>query len=379
MAIRIPTWTGRAILGLVGAVFILVLVLSWMHANALRSALMVPLADNPAFDLTVASNGAGRIVVDRTDQTIREGVWGLEGAEAYAQVSTIVRVTEDSVERGVLPMVGEFAEGDAASIDTDAYTGDPESALGIGWEPLRTPSDIGPHDAWFVDGRRATWVIFVHGRGNDRLDESLRVLPSLVELGFPVLSISYRNDVNATPSESGLRYWGIEEWHDLDAAVQLAVRKGAKDVVIIGSGFGASIVSMFLHQSEVVDLVKGVIYDSPVLDIESVAVDYAGDEGTPAVVSWLGRNLASIRFGLDWAALNQIARAGEFDVPILLMYGAKDPVTDVAQFEAFSSAIPSLVTTETFAQGGHADLWNVDASRYESTIADFLLETVGPE
>ncbi|KAA3640734.1 MAG: hypothetical protein DWP92_02445, partial [Armatimonadetes bacterium] len=224
-----------------------------------------------------------------------------------------------------------------------------------------------------------TWVIFVHGRGNDRLEESLRVIPSLVESGFPVLSIAYRNDVNATQSASGLRYWGIEEWRDLDAAVQLAVRKGAKDVVIIGSGFGASIVSMFLHESEVVDLVKGVIYDSPVLDIESVAVEYARDEGTPAVISWLGRRIATIRFGLDWGALNQIERASEFDVPILLMYGAKDPITDIAQFEAFSSAIPQLVTTEAFAQGGHADLWNVDTSRYESTIADFLLETAGPE
>ncbi|MCZ7533508.1 MAG: alpha/beta hydrolase [Acidimicrobiia bacterium] len=379
MAIRIPAWTGRAILGLVGAVVVLVLVLSWMHANALRSALMVPRVDDPTFDLTVASNGAGRVVINRTDQTDREGVWGLEGTAAYAQVSTIVRVTEESVERGILPMIGELTEGDAARIDADAYQGDPESALGIGWKPLRTPSDIGPHDAWFVDGRRATWVIFVHGRGNDRLDESLRVIPSLAEQGFPVLVISYRNDVNATPSESGLRYWGIEEWHDLDAAVELAVLKGAKDVVIIGSGFGASIVSMFLHESDDVDLVKGVIYDSPVLDIESVAVDYARDEGTPAVISWLGRNLASIRFGLDWAALDQIERAKEFDVPILLLYGAKDPVTDVAQFEAFASAIPDLVTTEAFAQGGHADLWNVDAPRYESAIADFLLETAGPE
>lgn len=379
MAIRIPTWTGRALLGMLAAAVVVVIILSWMHANALRSALMLPRADDQAFDLTVLSNEAGRVVVNRTDQTTREGVWGLEGETAYAQVATIVRVTDDSVERGVTPMVGEFSEGDRARMDTDAYAGDPESALGIGWEALRTPSDIGPHDAWYVDGRRATWVIFVHGRGNDQLEESLRVMPSLVELGFPILAISYRNDVNATPSASGLRYWGTEEWHDLEAAVQLAVRKGAKDVVIIGSGFGASIVSIFLHESEEVDLVKGVIYDSAVLDVESVALTYAREHHTPALISWLGRNLASIRFGMDWDSLDQIDRAHEFDVPILLMYGAKDPVTDVAQFQAFASALPDLVTSEVFVQGGHTDLWNVDASRYESVIADFLMETAGPE
>ncbi|KAA3637597.1 MAG: hypothetical protein DWP92_07510, partial [Armatimonadetes bacterium] len=124
MAIRIPTWSGRAILGFVGAVVVLIFFLSWMHANALRSALMVPLADEPVFDLTVVSNGAGRVVVNRTDETDREGIWGLEGQDSYAQVSTIVRVTDDSVERGILPMVGEFAESDGARIDTDAYTGD---------------------------------------------------------------------------------------------------------------------------------------------------------------------------------------------------------------------------------------------------------------
>ena len=39
------------------------------------------------------------MTVDRTSESDREGVWGLEGENAYAQVSTIVRVTETTVER----------------------------------------------------------------------------------------------------------------------------------------------------------------------------------------------------------------------------------------------------------------------------------------
>jgi len=379
MAIRFPAWTGRAALVVAGVLIAAVLLLAWLHANAIRADLMIPRANDGEFDLVVESYQAGRTIVNRTPESDREGLWGLDGETSYAQVSTIVRVTDTSVERGVQSLVSEFEQGDIARIDTDAYAGDPQSAHGIGWEELRTPSDIGPHDAWFVDGRRATWVLFVHGRGNDRLEESLRLLPSLVEQGFPVMSIAIRNDVNATASDSGLRYWGLEEWKDLDAAIELGVRKGAKDFVVVGSGFGSSVVSVFLHQSQNVDLVRGVIFESPVLDIESVAIAYAEARGTPGPIAWLGRRLVAVRFGMDWKALDQTRRTAEFDVPILLLYGAKDPVTDVSVFEQFAARIPHLVIPERFEQAGHTDLWNIDRGRYEKAIADFLLQTAGPE
>ncbi len=77
--------------------------------------------------------------------------------------------------------------------------------------------------------------------------------------------------------------------------------------------------------------------------------------------------------------LNQHGRTAQFDVPILLMFGAEDPVTPPDEFIRFADALPDLVDAERFEQGGHADLWNIDTDRYESTIAGFLLEIVGPE
>lgn len=379
MAFRIPRWTGRALLGLVGIIVGIWFVAGWFHANALRSDLMVPTGDETPYDVEVISNEAGRIIVDRTDATEQVGTWGLETPDAYSQIGTIVRVTEDSVERGVLEQLELIEPGSMSRVDVDAYTGNPESAHGLAWEPLRSPSDIGPQPAWFVDGRRATWVVFVHGKGNDRLTESLRLMPSLVKQGFPVMAVTIRNDVDATPNDSGLRYWGLEEWRDLDAAIDLGVRKGAKDFVIVASGYGASVASMFLHESEMVDLVKGVVFDSPVLDIEPVAEQYASEHNTPGVVAWLGRRLVAVRFGMDWRALDQIRRADEFDVPILLLYGAQDRVTPVESFERFAASRPDIVTADRFEQGGHGDLWNIDATRYENAIAAFLLATAGPE
>ena len=391
MAFRIPRWTGRAALGLVGVVIVLWFLAAWVHANAIRSDLMIPRGNDAPFDIDVISNEAGRVVLTRTGGSDRIGVWGLEtphnndtgtdtqDVDPYAQIGTIVRVTDDTVERGVQPQVSLLEIGDKVRMSTDAYAGDPGSALGLTWEALRSPSDLGPQPAWFVDGRRATWIIFVHGKGNDRLAESLRIMPSLAKQGFPVMAVTIRNDVGAMPNASGLRYWGLEEWRDIDAAIDLGVRKGAKDFIIVASGYGASVASMFLHESPMVDLVKGVVFDSPVLNIEPVAEQYASDTGTPGIVAWLGRRLVEVRFGMDWQALNQLGRADEFDVPILLLYGAQDPVTPVATFERFAASRPDIVTPDRFEQGGHADLWNIDATRYENAIAAFLLTTVGPE
>lgn len=379
MAFRLPSWTLRVALVAIG-VFVAVWVLTgWMHSNAIRAEFLTPGPVADGFPLTVVDDPAGRVVVERTSQTEREGIWGLESETAYAQASTIVRIDETTVERGLLPLESTLTVGEPVRFDSDAFYGDPQFAHGLGFEQPRSPSDIGPHSTWLVDGRRSTWILFVHGRGVDRLPESLRAMPGLVEQGFPVLSITYRNDVGATANESGMRLWGLEEWNDLDAALSLATRKGARDVVIIGSGFGASIVSTFLHESQNIALVRAVIYDSPVLDLEGVAKRWASENNTPGAIAWLGRRFAAVRFGVDWDMLNQYERTDQFDVPILLLFGAEDPVTPPEDFVRFADAIPELVNTERFEQGGHTDLWNIDSVRYDATIARFLLDIVGPE
>jgi pimeloyl-ACP methyl ester carboxylesterase len=379
MASRLPHWVFRGALAGIGVLALAWVVTGWMHSNAIRAEFLTPRPAQEVYPLTVVADPAGRVVLDRTAETVREGTWGLEGDDAFAQISTIVSIDDTSVERGIQPLDGEFHVGDAVRLNPDAYFGDPGLAHGLGFEEPRSPSDIGPHPTWFLDGRRSTWVIFVHGRGTDGLSESLRVIPSLVEQGFPVLSVAYRNDVGAATNESGMRLWGLEEWRDLDAALSLAERKGAKDVVIIGSGFGASIVSTFLHESPNVGLVRGVIYDSPVLDLEGVATRWAADHNTPSPIAWLGRRLAAVRFSMDWNMLNQHSRTEQFDVPILLMFGAEDLVTPSEEFVEFADALPDFVEIERFEQGGHTDLWNIDTRRYESAIAQFLLEVVGPE
>jgi pimeloyl-ACP methyl ester carboxylesterase len=379
MDFRFSPWLIRPLLLVAASVIVGFVVLGWMHSNAIREEFLLPAGDSGVYPLTVESNDAGRVVVARTPTSERPGVWGLESPDAYAQVSTIVRIGDDTVERGVTDADGTISAGDSVRMDVDAYPGDPLLAHGLGFEDFAIPSDIGPHPAWFVDGRRATWVIFVHGRGTDRLGESLRIMPRLVEQGYPVLSMAYRGDAGATPSETGMRMWGLTEWKDLDAAISAAQRKGAKDFVLVGSGAGASVVASYLHSADDISAIRGVIYDSAVLDLEGVVTRWAGESGTPAPISWLGRALTRIRFGMEWDELDQIERADEFDVPILLLVGDSDPVTPTDEYLTFADALGDLIVMERFVQGRHADLWNIDVDRYLDAVEAFLLQIVGPE
>ena len=112
---------------------------------------------------------------------------------------------------------------------------------------------------------------------------------------------------------------GLEEWRDLDAALTLAERKGATDYVLFGYGMGAEVIATFLHESDRTDVVRGVVLDSPVLDLEGT-IDATSD--TPGPLLEASQQLVRLRFGLEWDLLDQLSRADQFDVPVLVLHGA---------------------------------------------------------
>ena len=134
-----------------------------------------------------------------------------------------------------------------------------------------------------------------------------------------------------------------------------------------------------LHESDQIGSVRGVVLDSPVVDFEETVTRWSRDSGTPRIVGWLGRRLATVRFGMEWDLLDQVERAEEFDVPMLILHGGEDPVTSPESVEMFAEAVDPLAQRQRFEQGGHADLWNIDQFRYESVIRSWLDEQVGTE
>jgi pimeloyl-ACP methyl ester carboxylesterase len=338
---RIPRWIGAVVLAVVGTAAIVVFAIAWISANQIRSDLLVPVADERPYDVEILRAPPARLVIAGTDEPPRGGVWGFESEATYIQLTALLNRTDTETEWAATPYIGEPAVGVKGRVDVDAYPTDPEVAFGLGFEEVRAPGDLGPLPAWLIDGRRSTWVIIAHGKGTDRRSQALRMIPNLVESGYPVLVVGYRNDEGAPTDPSGLRSWGLTEWRDLDAAVRLADREGAQDYVLVGHDLGAEVVSMFLHESDRVGNVLGVVFDSPALDLEGI-MDY-GSGPVTRFIDELGQQLARIRFGMEWSELDQIARADQFE------------------------------------QGGHGDLWNVDSARYESAVISFIDELADSE
>lgn len=367
---RIPRWIGAAVLAVLGIAALALFTVAWISANQIRSDLLVPVADDRPYEIENLRTPPARLVIAGTDEPPRGGIWGFESEATYTQLTALLNRTETETEWAATPYVGEPAVGVKGRVDVDAYPVDPEVAFGLGFEEVRAPGDLGPLPAWLIDGRRSTWVIIAHGKGTDRMTQALRMIPRLVESGYPVLVVSYRNDDDAPKDPSGLRSWGLTEWRDLDAAVRLAEREGARDYFLVGHDLGAEVVSTFLHESDRVGNVLGVVFDSPALDLEGT-MDY-GSGPVTRFVDELGQQLARIRFGIEWSELDQVARADQFDVPILALHGARDETIPIEITEAFAAARPDLVQFLRFEQAGHGDLWNVDTARYEAAVMSFV-------
>src|SRR5712692_6882106 len=188
----------------------------WYYSDSLRKGALEPNREPSKLDIEVVAIGEGRITLRATPSVQNgdwktEGVFGLEWPGGYAQVSRILEIDDRQVVREFRPMNGELKPGDAARLDSFAFPADPQDALGLAFQDVSFSSPLGDMPAWFIEGRRDTWVIFVHGKGASRR-EALRMLPTVVGLGFPSLVISYRNDPEAPASEDGFYRYGQTEW-----------------------------------------------------------------------------------------------------------------------------------------------------------------------
>ena len=185
------------------------------------------------------------------------------------------------------------------------------SAVSVEFENVIVEGSLGNYPAWATPGEDDTWVILVHDRDAYRR-EALRALPAIAAAGFPTLTITYRNDPGAP--EGGGRYGlGDPEWEDLQAAVEYAVEEGAADVVLFGWGMGGTAAAMFLHESPQARLVAGLVFDAPLFDPGAVIDADAHQHNVPGLIVGWAKGLATLRWGVDWGALNQADRADDFE------------------------------------------------------------------
>lgn len=382
-AVRLRKWSVLFVI-LLGAMAIAVAGLGvggWYYSDQLREKALAVDPDPRAPNLEVIGLQDGRVTLRPTEGTDEDGDWakdglyGLEWSDGYGQVGAILEIDEEHSVREFVPIEGELEVADVVRLDSFAFPGDPQQAFGTPFEEVAFSSELGEFPAWLVDGSSDAWVIYVHGRGADRR-EALRVLPTVTELGFPSLVITYRNDSGVPADPDGFYRFGQTEWRDLEGAARYAVEHGAEELVLVGYSMGGAIVMSFLYESPLAKRVAGVILDSPMLNFRETVDRLAWEQGVPWFLTQVAEKLADVRFDVDWVAMNYLRRTDELAAPILLFQGDADDTVPVETSDALAEARPDLVTYSRIVGAGHVRSWNTDREDYEAAVRNFLLSFV---
>lgn len=329
---------------------------------------------------------SGEITLERTTESEAAGeytmLWDLDRGRA--------RLT-DTVTATVSTVTRRFADAEGSPITAASHVrvvSAPQrdiDDLGMPYQTVTVPGELGEMPAWFIPSaahQPGDWVIHVHGRGAT-LTEPLRTVPMASETGWHSLVIQYRNDPNA-PSGSGTKYGlGSNEWRDVDAAIEWAVSRGARRIVLAGWSMGASIAAQAYFESRFSDHIVGLLFESPAVDWVDILTYQAGQMNMPGWVakggmrlldSALSRTLVGLPERIDLARLDLVARAEEFDVPILLLHSVADTVVPVAGSQKLADARPDIVHYVEFTKARHTRLWNVDRHRWETEVREWFAE-----
>jgi pimeloyl-ACP methyl ester carboxylesterase len=350
---------------------------AWYISDILKTDALVIDRSEGAFDLRVAAVSDGRVTLAATSDTNldgewkRDGTWGLAWETGYAQVGAVISAEAQEVVRDISVLDGTPEVGTPAKVEGFAYPSDPLTAHGLAFEEVRYTSPIGELDAWLVEGTRPTWAIFVHGKGSNRR-EALRMLPAVVAEGFPSLVITYRNDEGMPLSEDGYYNYGTTEWEDLDGAAEYALSHGAEGLVLVGYSMGGAIAISFQYESSLADRVRGVIMDAPMIDFGKTVELGAREQNLPSFMVGLAKWLGSVRFGMDWDAMDYQTRIDQLKAPILLFHGDADRKVPVSSSDALAETRPDIVTYVRVADSEHVRAWNTDRQAYEGAVRTFL-------
>jgi pimeloyl-ACP methyl ester carboxylesterase len=363
------------------------------------SRVLVPDHSNLPEDTTVEDVSSHRIVLERSDDTLRPGVYGLDWQSGHAIVGQVLTSDDDTVTRRLLTLRGYLPPEENVAIDTGVYASDPRQAHGLPFRTVSIPAERGALSAWLIPAaarpmppgrskpsgmgkspvmsgsQTATWAIVVHGL-NDDPEVGLRLAPTLRTAGLSSLLITYRDDLGAPESPDGLHHMGLTEWKDLQAAARYALSHGARSLVLIGYSMGGALVTQFMQHSALATRVRGLILDAPVLSWQDIISFNATEMGLPGFAAKPVEWVIGARIDVDWGDLDALAHTEDLEVPILLFHGLEDTLIPVETSDELAEDLPEWVTYHRVPRAEHTQSWNVDPSLYERRVQDFLAAAV---
>ncbi len=137
------------------------------------------------------------------------------------------------------------------------------------------------------------------------------------------LTIIYRNGEGLPASPSGYYRFGADEWEDLQPAAEFALAAGAQELILVGYSVGGTIALSVLYHSALAHRLRGVLLESPALDLEALIDDQATRQRPagvplPGALTTLAQFLAARRFAIDYRAMDYLERAEALSAPVLL-------------------------------------------------------------
>jgi uncharacterized protein len=357
----------------------------WYFAGQIRSGALAvePGTALPAYtDVRVVGVAPGLLrlrAIGSQPALFKAELYGIAWRDGIGHLGASVAVSGGVVTRPLAVVSGSPPRaGQLAGLDPSYFLGDPGRALGITVRNVVVPGPLGPLPAWYFPGRGSTFVIGVHGRNSTR-NSLLRVVSIVHGMGFPALSVTYRNDRGVARDPSGYLRYGETEWRDLQAAVRWALTHGARHVILAGLSMGGGIVAAFLEHSPLAPEVTRVALDAPMLDLRATVAYGASQRSLPvtggsipAPLVWTAETIASASYGVDWSATDYLRDASWLKVPALAFHGTGDTTVPISTSIRLRQLRPSLVTLARFPGAGHVESWNIDRARYTSLLESFL-------
>lgn len=354
-------------------------------AGRVARRVVTPASRVPDTRIIDVDTAAQTLTLSRSADTVLAGRYGLftRGTQEYLKLGTVLTSDSDTVVRKLLT---EIDRGDTIAPDaafSGWYFAGPEE-MHLPFERITVPTSLGHCPAWLFPaaGDTDVWAVHVHGRGTTRA-ESLRAVPVFHSAGITSLLVSYRNDPDAPRSRGGTYALGATEWRDVDRAVGLARRAGARRIVLVGWSMGGAIALQVALNSAHRDRIVGVVLDSPVVDWRQVLRHQAARTGVPKTLtrlalgaltrSWAGRLTGSADV-IPFDRLDLVARASELTSPVLILHSSGDDFVPVEASRALRERRPDLVDLEEFSEARHTKLWNYDEERWNGRIRAWLAE-----
>ena len=349
-------------------------------ASAVLGSMLVTPPRAPVDDIAVLGLDERGVRLGRTPDTGLPGVYALWVGEQLAVLGGIVAQDAHSVTRAVDGRSRAILEG-VASARWSGYALYRPEQVADRVERIDVPIEVGPAPAWIMGDQEATtWCVQVHGRGVTRR-ETIRAAPVFLERGIPVMAVSYRNDTEAPPSTHGKYRLGLDEWRDVEDAIDVAVARGAQRIVLMGWSMGGQIALQVARRSRHRRRITGVVLDSPVVGWRPTLQLQVALVRMPAwLVDTAVRLLespAAVLSGsrsLDFDELDNVLHADALSQPILLLHSADDGYVPADASRALAAARPDLVEYHEWRTARHTKLWNLDRARYEREIRAWLDE-----